>query len=158
MSKEASDRAKAKIMMMKVGPLQKVDLSSSEEESSSSEDIKDDEKDTTKKSEEKPSEKKIEPSKKVQFMFINFDSIPRAMKMFEDMTKFWMGFPQALNQIGLKYEEVKKRLQEGKPPFEDEEAVKKACDDAPERLLEQKRLKETAEKTLKESEVGTAAK
>ena len=41
-SKEASDRAKARIMMVKIGPQQKVDVSStsSEEGSSSSEDIK----------------------------------------------------------------------------------------------------------------------
>ena len=80
------------------------------------------------------------------------------MKQFEDMTKFLLGFRQALNQIGLKYEEVKKKLQEGKPPFENEEAVKKACDDALERLLEEKRLKEAATKVLKEPDVGTAAK
>ena len=43
-------------------------------------------------------------------MFINFESIPRTMKQFEEMTKFWLGFPQAHNQIGLKYEEVKKNF------------------------------------------------
>ena len=42
-SKEASDRAKAKIKMVKLAPQKEVDLSS-DEESSSSEDIKDDEK------------------------------------------------------------------------------------------------------------------
>ena len=43
-------------------------------------------------------------------MFINFEAIPRTIKQFEEMTKSWFGFPQALNQIGLKYEEVKKNF------------------------------------------------
>ena len=133
-------------------------MPSSEEESSSSEDLKDDEKASTKKPEEKQPEKKAEGGKTVQVMFIHFEAVPRTMKQFDDMTKFWVGFPQALNQIGLKFEEVKKRLQEGKEQFEDEEAVKKACDEALERLQESKRLKEAADKALKQSEVGTAAK
>ena len=126
---------------------------SSNKKSSSSE-----EKTSTKKPEEKQPEPKAEGEKKTQYMFIHFEAIPRNMKEFENMEKFWLGFSQALNRIGLKFEEVKKRLQEGKPPFEDEEAVKKACDEALERLQEEKRLRDAANKVLKESEVGTVAK
>ncbi len=53
---------------------------------------------------------KVESGKKVQFMFINFGTIPRTMKEFDDMTKFWLGFQQALNQIGLKCEEVEENF------------------------------------------------
>ena len=51
------------------------------------------------------------------------------LKQFENMSKTWLGFPTALNQIGLKYEEVEKRLREGKEPFDDEEAVKNRCEE-----------------------------
>ena len=67
-SKEASDRAKAKIKMVKLAPQKEVDLSS-DEESSSSEDIKDDEKAPIK-----------QPQGKVQFVFINFEAIPRTIQ------------------------------------------------------------------------------
>jgi hypothetical protein len=63
-------------------------------------------------------------------VFITFETIPRTLKDFDNLTKYWVGFPPALNQIGLKYDEVKKRLQGGKPPFENEEVVEKACEDA----------------------------
>ena len=58
----------------------------------------------------------------------------------------------------MKYEEVEKRLKEGKDPFDDEEAIKKVCDETVRRFLEAKRLREAAEKTLKEKDLETAPK
>ena len=76
-----------------------------------------------------------------------------------------LGFPTALNQIGLKYEEVEKRLKEGKEPFDDEEAVKNRCEEklkslieTKNRILEAKRLSDAAQKTVKEKDLGTAPK
>ena len=106
-------------MMMKARPTD-VDLSSASD-SSSSEDIKDDEKTSEDK---KVEESKKEPQKekpKTQLVFITFDAIPRTLKQFENMSKTWLGFPQALNQIGLKYEAVEKRLKAVKEPFDDED-------------------------------------
>ena len=82
-------------------------------------------------------------------MFSHFEAIPRTMKEFENMEKFWLGFPQALRRIGLEFEEVKKRLQEGKPPFDDEEKIKWICDETLEGLIEQREQKEAAEKHSK---------
>ena len=89
-------------------------------------------------------------------MFITFDAIPRTLKQCENMSKSWVGFPQAINQIGLKYEEVEKWLKEGKEPFDDEEAIKKVCEETLERLIEAKRLREAAKQALKEKDLGTA--
>ena len=125
-SKEASDRARAKIKMMKVTPQREVDISS-DEDTSSSEDIKDDEKPPTK-----------QPDRKTQFVFINFETIPRTIQAFDHMAKTWQGFPQALSQIGLNFEKVQKRLQQGKTPYEDEEEFKKDCEEALKRLQEAK--------------------
>ena len=62
---------------------------------------------------------------KTRFMFIDVETIPRTLKQFEVSSKSWLGFPQALEMIGLKYEEVENRLNEGKKPFDDKVAMKR---------------------------------
>ena len=48
--------------------------------------------------------------------------IPQTIEDFEEKEKKWLGFHYALENIGLDYKEVKRRLKDKLPPWKDEEA------------------------------------
>ena len=57
-------------------------------------------------------------------------NIPMTLEDFEDKEETWLGFHYALKNIGHEYNEVKKRLSEGKEPWKDLEEQKRICQQA----------------------------
>ena len=51
-------------------------------------------------------------------------NIPMTLEDFKNKEDTWLGFHDALENIGLEYKEVKKRLSEGKEPWKDLEKRK----------------------------------
>ena len=60
--------------------------------------------------------------------------------------------PQALRHIGLEYEEVDSKLTEGREPFDDDETMKKTCEETLNRSRKKREEQEVreAKKTLYE--------
>ena len=57
-------------------------------------------------------------------------SIPMTLEDFKTKEDTWLGFHYALKNIGLEYNEVKKRLSEGKETWKDLEKQQRICQQA----------------------------
>jgi len=64
---------------------------------------------------------------KQTFQFVKFKDIPRTVERFDEMKRTWINFEYALQKIGLNASELRERLVEGKPPYNDAERMEERC-------------------------------
>jgi hypothetical protein len=60
-----------------------------------------------------------------RFNFIKFHNLPKTLEEFDTMKTSWIGFEYALYVIGIKAEDLRRRLEAGKLPYRDEKRMRK---------------------------------